>query len=92
VVISDGKWRPPGARRGTRSSPSSPGGTRAIRYDLRGFGASGPRVAGYRNIAAALEEAVPGAEREEFADAGHLLNLEQPERFTRRLMAFLQVN
>jgi pimeloyl-ACP methyl ester carboxylesterase len=35
---------------------------------------------------------MPGAEREEFADAGHLLNLEQPERFTSRLVAFLPVH
>jgi pimeloyl-ACP methyl ester carboxylesterase len=44
---------------------------------------------GYREIAAALTAAVPRAERQEFADAGHLLNLEQPERFNHRLLTFL---
>lgn len=44
---------------------------------------------GYREIAAALQAAVPRAERQEFADAGHLLNLEQPEQFNQRLLTFL---
>jgi pimeloyl-ACP methyl ester carboxylesterase len=46
-------------------------------------------AAGYRDIAAALLAALPRAERTEFADAGHLLNLEQPERFNALLLAFL---
>jgi pimeloyl-ACP methyl ester carboxylesterase len=46
-------------------------------------------VAGYREIASALQHRIPGAVREEFPEAGHVLNLEQPERFNRHLLAFL---
>jgi 3-oxoadipate enol-lactonase len=46
-------------------------------------------AAGYREIAAVLAAAVPRAERQELADAGHLLNLEQPERFNHCLLDFL---
>jgi pimeloyl-ACP methyl ester carboxylesterase len=46
-------------------------------------------VAGYRDIAAVLARQVPGAERQEFAGCGHLLNLERPAEFTGRLLHFL---
>lgn len=46
-------------------------------------------VAGYREIASALQRQIPGATREEYADAGHVLNLEQPERFNRHVLGFL---
>lgn len=46
-------------------------------------------VAGYREIAAVLQEQIPGATREEYADAGHVLNLEQPARFNRHVLGFL---
>jgi 3-oxoadipate enol-lactonase len=46
-------------------------------------------VPGYREIASVLHRELPGAARQEFPDAGHLLNLEQPERFNRRLLRFL---
>jgi 3-oxoadipate enol-lactonase len=46
-------------------------------------------VPGYREIASVLQREIPGAAREEFPDAGHLLNLEQPERFNRYLLEFL---
>lgn len=45
---------------------------------------------GYREIAAVLGRDIPGAERCEFADAGHLLNLERPEEFNARLLRFLR--
>jgi 3-oxoadipate enol-lactonase len=44
---------------------------------------------GYREIASVLHREIPGAQRQEFPDAGHLLNLEQPERFNRQLLGFL---
>jgi 3-oxoadipate enol-lactonase len=44
---------------------------------------------GYREIAARLHREIPGARREEFPDAGHLLNLERPERFNGHLLSFL---
>ena len=44
---------------------------------------------GYREIASVLHRQIPGARREEFPDAGHLLNLERPERFTGHLLSFL---
>jgi 3-oxoadipate enol-lactonase len=46
-------------------------------------------VLGYREIASVLQREIPGAAREEFPDAGHLLNLEQPDRFNRHLLEFL---
>ena len=46
-------------------------------------------VSGYRDIAAVLEREIPNAERQEFADCGHLLNLERPAEFTGRLLGFL---
>jgi pimeloyl-ACP methyl ester carboxylesterase len=46
-------------------------------------------VPGYREIASVLHREIPGAQRQEFPDAGHLLNLEQPERFNRHLLRFL---
>lgn len=46
-------------------------------------------VAGYREIASVLREQIPGAIREEYPDAGHVLNLEQPERFNGHLLRFL---
>lgn len=46
-------------------------------------------VAGYREIAAVLATEIPNAERQEFADCGHLLNLERPAEFTGRLLRFL---
>ena len=36
-----------------------------------------------------LADAVPGARLEEFHDAAHMLNLEQPEKFTRLVLDFL---
>jgi pimeloyl-ACP methyl ester carboxylesterase len=44
---------------------------------------------GYREIASVLHREIPGAQRQEFPGAGHLLNLEQPERFNRLLLRFL---
>jgi pimeloyl-ACP methyl ester carboxylesterase len=44
---------------------------------------------GYREIAAVLQRAIPGAGRAEFPGAGHLLNLEQPGRFNACLLDFL---
>jgi pimeloyl-ACP methyl ester carboxylesterase len=44
---------------------------------------------GYREIAAVLHREIPYAARQEFPGAGHLLNLEQPERFNRHLLSFL---
>ena len=38
-------------------------------------------VPGYREIASVLHREIPGARRQEFPDAGHLLNLERPARF-----------
>ncbi|HEX9042275.1 MAG TPA: alpha/beta fold hydrolase [Trebonia sp.] len=46
-------------------------------------------VPGYREIASVLHRKIPGARREEFPDAGHLLNLERPARFTGELLSFL---
>jgi 3-oxoadipate enol-lactonase len=46
-------------------------------------------VPGYREIASVLHREIPGAQRQEFPAAGHLLNLEQPERFNRLLLRFL---
>ncbi|HXJ25300.1 MAG TPA: alpha/beta fold hydrolase [Streptosporangiaceae bacterium] len=46
-------------------------------------------VAGYREIAGVLAQEIPGAERQEFAGCGHLLNLERPAEFTGRLLRFL---
>jgi pimeloyl-ACP methyl ester carboxylesterase len=46
-------------------------------------------VTGYREIASVLHREIPGARREEFPDAGHLLNLERPARFNDELLSFL---
>jgi pimeloyl-ACP methyl ester carboxylesterase len=46
-------------------------------------------VPGYREIAALLHGEIPGARRQEYPDAGHLLNLEQPTRFNEDLLSFL---
>jgi pimeloyl-ACP methyl ester carboxylesterase len=51
---------------------------RTIRYSLRGFGDSSAPVA-----------EIPGARRQEYPDAGHLLNLERPTRFNEDLLRFL---
>jgi 3-oxoadipate enol-lactonase len=45
---------------------------------------------GYREIAGVLARDIPGAQRREFASAGHLLNLERPEEFNARLLRFLR--
>ena len=47
-------------------------------------------MAGYREIAGVLRRDIPGAQHREFADAGHLLNLERPEGFNQRLLRFLR--
>jgi pimeloyl-ACP methyl ester carboxylesterase len=39
-----------------------------------------------------LARSVPGARLELFEGAAHMLNLEQPERFTGRLREFLDAN
>jgi pimeloyl-ACP methyl ester carboxylesterase len=46
-------------------------------------------VPGYREIASVLHREIPGARRQEFPDAGHLLNLERPARFNEELLSFL---
>jgi 3-oxoadipate enol-lactonase len=46
-------------------------------------------VPGYREIASVLHREIPGARREEFPDAGHLLNLERPARFNEAVLGFL---
>jgi pimeloyl-ACP methyl ester carboxylesterase len=46
-------------------------------------------VPGYREIASVLHREIPGARRQEFPDAGHLLNLERPTRFNEDLLSFL---
>jgi pimeloyl-ACP methyl ester carboxylesterase len=46
-------------------------------------------VAGYREIASTLHAEIPSATRHEYPDAGHLLNLEQPEQFNGHLLSFL---
>jgi pimeloyl-ACP methyl ester carboxylesterase len=46
-------------------------------------------VPGYREIASVLYREIPGARRQEFPDAGHLLNLERPARFNEELLSFL---
>jgi non-heme chloroperoxidase len=46
-------------------------------------------VPGYREIASLLHREIPGARRQEYPDAGHLLNLEQPARFNEDLLSFL---
>jgi pimeloyl-ACP methyl ester carboxylesterase len=46
-------------------------------------------VPGYREIASVLHREIPGARRQEFPDAGHLLNLERPARFNEDLLGFL---
>ncbi len=46
-------------------------------------------VPGYREIASVLHGEIPGARRQEFPDAGHLLNLERPARFNEDVLSFL---
>ncbi len=46
-------------------------------------------VPGYREIASVLHREIPGARRQEFPDAGHLLNLERPARFNDDVLSFL---
>ena len=46
-------------------------------------------VPGYREIASVLHREIPGARRQEFPDAGHLLNLERPARFNEDVLGFL---
>lgn len=46
-------------------------------------------VQGYREIASVLAAEIPDATRYEYPDAGHLLNLEQPEQFNTHLLTFL---
>jgi 3-oxoadipate enol-lactonase len=47
-------------------------------------------VPGYREIATVLHREIPNAERHEFPDAGHLLNLEHPAEFNAHLLRFLR--
>ncbi len=46
-------------------------------------------VPGYREIASVLHREIPGARRQEYPDAGHLLNLERPARFNDDVLSFL---
>jgi 3-oxoadipate enol-lactonase len=46
-------------------------------------------VAGYQEIARVIAAGIPGARRQEVAPAGHLVNLEQPDEFTARILDFL---
>ncbi|MES2491934.1 MAG: alpha/beta fold hydrolase [Pseudomonadota bacterium] len=47
-------------------------------------------VADFRQIAAVLEQAVPGLRRVDLPGAGHLLNLERTDEVAREIAAFLQ--
>ena len=46
-------------------------------------------VPGYREIASVLHREIPGARRQEYPDAGHVLNLERPTRFNEDVLSFL---
>jgi 3-oxoadipate enol-lactonase len=47
-------------------------------------------VAGYREIAGEIAAALPHSQLERFADAGHVMNLEEPERFNSRVLRFVR--
>lgn len=49
----------------------------------------GRDVAGYRAIAGRIAAVVPGARLETLVEAGHMLNLERPDRFTELIQSFL---
>lgn len=49
----------------------------------------GRDVSGYREIADVLAAGIPGAQKLDFPEAGHVLTLEQPERFNSAVLAFL---
>jgi 3-oxoadipate enol-lactonase len=46
-------------------------------------------VDGYREIAAEIAAALPNGQLARFADAGHVMNMEEPERFNSRLLEFV---
>jgi pimeloyl-ACP methyl ester carboxylesterase len=41
---------------------------------------------------AAAAKGIPGARKIVYPDAGHMINMEQPDRFNRDLRAFLRLN
>jgi 3-oxoadipate enol-lactonase len=47
-------------------------------------------VDGYREIAAGIAAALPRGQLARFADAGHVMNLEEPERFNSRVLEFVR--
>jgi 3-oxoadipate enol-lactonase len=47
-------------------------------------------VEGYREIAAEIAATVPGARLVRYADAGHVMSLEQPERFSAHVLDFVR--
>ena len=44
---------------------------------------------GYREIAAEIAAALPNGQLARFADAGHVMNLEEPEQFNSRMLEFI---
>jgi pimeloyl-ACP methyl ester carboxylesterase len=45
-------------------------------------------VDGYREIAAGIAAALPHGQLARFAEAGHVMNLEEPEQFNSRVLEF----
>ena len=68
--------------------PSVTGGLAALRVPALVMNGA-LDVPGYREIASVLHQEIPGARRQEFPDAGHLLNLERPARFNDDVLSFL---
>jgi pimeloyl-ACP methyl ester carboxylesterase len=47
-------------------------------------------VDGYREIAAGIAAALPHGQLARFADAGHVVNLEEPEQFNSGVLEFVR--
>jgi pimeloyl-ACP methyl ester carboxylesterase len=47
-------------------------------------------VTGYREIAALIASMVPGARLLRYPEAGHVMNLEQPEKFSTDVLEFVR--